>query len=167
QAAEALWMPSLRAGVNYNKHDGVIQDVAGNMVTNSRSSLYGGLGAQAVGAGSPAVPGLLMNFHLRDAIYQPRIAEQALGARQHASRAALNDALLETAVRYVDLLEAMQILTVALNTLDHAHQLRDLTRSFAETGEGLPSDADRAATESSLREVEVLRAAENVRIASV
>src|SRR5690606_3514345 len=61
QAAQVLWVPSLRAGVNYNKHDGVIQDVAGNMVTNSRSSLYGGLGAQAVGAGSPAVPGLLMN----------------------------------------------------------------------------------------------------------
>src|SRR5690606_6765356 len=39
EAAEVLWMPSLRAGVNYNRHDGVIQDVGGNMVTNSRSSI--------------------------------------------------------------------------------------------------------------------------------
>lgn len=167
QLAGVLWVPSIRAGVNYNKHDGVIQDVAGNMVTNSRSSVYTGFGAQAVGAGSPAVPGLVMNFHLRDAIFQPRIAEQALGARQQASRTATNDVLLETALRYMDLLEAIQVLTVAEESLKNAEQLSELTKSFAETGQGLQADADRALTELSVRQVEVRRAVENVRVASV
>ncbi len=167
QLAEVLWVPSLRAGVNYNKHDGVIQDVAGNMVTNSRSSVYTGFGAQAIGAGSPAVPGLVMNFHLRDAIFQPRIAEQALGARQQASRTATNDTLLETALRYMDLLEAIQVLAVAQESLENAEQLSKLTKSFADSGQGLQADADRALTELSVRQIEVRRAGENVRVSSV
>ena len=72
--ARAMWLPSIRGGVNYNKHEGQIQDVAGRIITTSRNSLYTGLGANAVGAGSPAVPGLLAQFHLTDAIHQPRIA---------------------------------------------------------------------------------------------
>lgn len=167
QLAEVLWVPSIRAGVNYNKHDGVIQDVAGNMVTNSRSSLYTGFGSQAVGAGSPSVPGLVMNFHLKDAIFQPRIAEQAFGARQQASRTATNDVLLDTALRYMDLLEAIQILAVAEESLENAEQLSELTKSFADTGQGLQADADRALTELSVRQIEVRRAVENVRVASV
>ena len=167
QLAEVLWVPSIRSGVNYNKHDGVIQDVAGNMVTNSRSSLYTGLGSQAVGAGSPSVPGLVMDFHLRDAIFSPRIKEQALGARKQASRTATNDVLLETALRYMDLLEAIQILSVAKETLTNAGHLSELTRSFAEIGQGLQADADRALTELSVREIEVRRAVENVRVASI
>lgn len=166
RSARVLWVPSLRAGVNYNKRDGVIQDVIGNMVTNNRSSVYTGFGAQAVGAGSPAVPGLLMNFHLRDAIFQPRIAEQTLGARRQASRKATNDVLLETALRYMDLLEANQTLAVAQETLHNAVQLSQLTRAFAESGQGLQADADRALTELSVRQIEVQRGIENARVAS-
>lgn len=167
QSAEVLWVPSLRAGVNYNKHDGTIQNVEGDIITNSRSSIYTGFGAQAVGAGSPAVPGLLMNFHLRDAIFQPRIAEQVLGARQNASRTATNDMLLETALRYMDLLEAIQVQAVAKDSLRNAEQLSQLTKSFADAGQGLQADADRALTELSVRQIEVRRAAENARVASV
>jgi outer membrane protein TolC len=167
RSAEVLWVPSIRAGFNYNKHDGVIQNVEGDMITNSRSSLYTGAGAQAVGAGSPAIPGLVMNFHLRDAIFQPRIAAQSLGAREQASRATTNDTLLDTALRYMDLLEAVQILAVAQETLTHAEQLSRVTRSFADAGQGLQADADRALTELSVRQVELHRAAENVRVASV
>src|SRR5689334_12356306 len=57
RAAEILWVPSLRGGMNYNKHEGAIQDVAGNFINTSRGSLYSGLGAAAVGASSPAIPG--------------------------------------------------------------------------------------------------------------
>jgi outer membrane protein TolC len=108
-----------------------------------------------------------MNFHLRDAIFQPRIADRALGAREQASRAAINDVLLETALRYTDLLEAIQVLAVAEASLRNAEQLRELTRSFAEVGQGLEADADRALAELSVRQVEVGRAVENVRVASV
>ena len=50
--ANVLKLPSLRAGVNYNKHEGRIQDVAGTVIETSRGSFYSGLGANAVGARS-------------------------------------------------------------------------------------------------------------------
>jgi hypothetical protein len=63
--AKALKLPSLRAGLNYNKHEGRIQDVAGSVIETSRGSVYGGLGAGAVGAGSPAVQELWRSFMWR------------------------------------------------------------------------------------------------------
>ncbi|MEX2171489.1 MAG: TolC family protein [Pirellulales bacterium] len=167
RAADVLWVPSLRAGMNYNKHEGRIQDVAGRMIETSRGSVYTGLGAQAVGAGSPAVPGLLMDFELRDAIFQPRIAERMVGARQQASRAVTNDTLLDTAVAYIDLLEAHQVEAVAKQTEEHAGRLVELTGSFAQTGQGLVSDADRSLAELSVRQIDSNRASEAVQVASV
>jgi outer membrane protein TolC len=167
RSAEVLWVPSLRAGMNYNKHEGAIQDVAGNMIETSRGSVYSGLGAQAVGASSPAVPGLVMNFHTRDFIYQPRITHQVLAARRQASRAALNDTLMDAALAYNDLLEAMELEAIAAQTRDNTLQLADLTGQYARTGQGLPADADRAQAELATRQVEVQRAAEQVQVASV
>ncbi len=167
RAADMMWLPSMRVGGNYNKHEGRIQDVAGSIIETSRGSIYSGLGAQAVGAGSPAVPGLLMNFHLTDAHFQPLIAKQRLCARRHASLAVRNNLLLDTATAYTNLLEAMQLLAITEQTLVSAEKLRDTTKDFAETGEGLRADADRAVAELSVRQVEQLRAKENVRVASV
>lgn len=53
--AESLWLPSLRASVNYNKHEGRIQDVAGNIIEISRGSMYSGVGAGAVDHSSGGV----------------------------------------------------------------------------------------------------------------
>jgi outer membrane protein TolC len=167
RAAEALWVPSLRAGLNYNKHEGTIQDVAGKMIETSRGSVYSGLGAQAVGAGSPAVPGLVMNFHTRDFIYQPRITQQVLAARRQASRAALNDTLMDAALAYNDLLESMELEAIAAQTRDNTLRLADLTGQYARTGQGLPADADRAQAELATRQVEAQRAVEQVQVSSV
>jgi outer membrane protein TolC len=167
QAAEVLWVPSLRAGMNYNKHEGTIQDVAGKMIETSRGSVYSGLGAQAVGAGAPAVPGLVMSFHTKDAIYQPRITGQILGASRQANRATTNDILLETALAYNDLLEAYEIAAVADETLANIQRLADVTADYARTGQGLPSDADRAQAELATRQVESQRAVESIQVASV
>lgn len=167
RAADVLWVPSLRAGVNYNKHEGTIQDVAGNMIETSRGSVYTGLGAQAVGASSPAVPGVVVEFHTRDMIYQPRIADQVLAATRQASRAVTNDILMETALAYNDLLEALELEAVAADTLANTRRLADVTGDYARSGQGLPSDADRAKAELATRQVEAQRAAENVQVASV
>ena len=167
RSAEVLWVPSLCAGMNYNKHEGTIQDVAGNIIETSRGSVYTGLGAQAVGASSPAVPGLIMNFHTKDAIFQPRISGQLLAASRQASRATTNDILLETALAYNDLLEAYEVEAVANETLANSRRLAELTGNYARTGQGLPSDADRAQAELATRQVEAQRTLENVQVASV
>lgn len=165
-ASRVLWLPSLRAGASYNHHDGRLQNIEGDVFDVSRSALNGGLGANAVAAGSPAVPGVLANFHTADAIFQPRIAEYAASARYAATRAETNDALLDVAVAYLNLLRAVQQLRIAEATRDRAQQLAELTASFAQTGAGTQADADRARTELALRQNEVARAEEASIVAS-
>jgi len=166
ESARALWLPSIRAGVSYNKHEGRLQSSDGTILDASRGSLYSGLGAQAVGTGSPAAAGLAARFHFTDAVFQPRIANRAAAARQEAARATTNDVLLDTALAYLDLLEAMQDQAIAEETFDHAKELADLTATFARIGQGPQADADRAAAELAIRTNEVTRAKEEIKVAS-
>lgn len=145
-AAEALWLPSIRVGGNYNKHDGRIQDVAGRVFETSRVGSFGGLGARGVGAGSPTIPGLAMQFAMADAVFQPKIAERRSQALDRSAKATLNDELLETAIAYLDLLDALQAQAIASETVQHSEELAKLTAEFARTGEGTEADSNRAAT---------------------
>src|SRR5581483_10539474 len=86
-AARALWLPSIRAGGNYNKHEGRIQRVEGQNIDVSRGAAFGGFGANAVGAGSPGVPGIYAYFQTTDAIFQRRITGYALEAREFQASA--------------------------------------------------------------------------------
>ncbi len=164
--AESMWLPSLRAGVNYNKHEGRIQDVAGSIIDTSRGALYTGLGANAVGAASPGVPGIVANFHLTDAIFQPKAARNAAVAREWEARTATNNELHQTALVYLELLRAHQELVIAQDTHERVENLTRLTQAYAKTGQGLESDHDRARTELSLRVNEIQRADEQIRVVS-
>jgi outer membrane protein TolC len=164
--AQVLWLPSLRAGVNYNKHEGSIQDVAGTVFNTSRGAFYTGFGAAVSGAASPMIPGLYANFHIADAIFQPRIAERTAAARQSAATAATNDALLEAALAYLELLRAEQDLAIARAARGQTRQLADLTGAYAQTGKGTQADHERALAELALRENDVLRSNEAIGVAS-
>lgn len=166
QAARVMWLPSLRAGMNYNKHEGRLQDVEGNNLQISRSAAFGGLGANAVGAGSPSVPGLYAQFHLTDALYQRHITGFQLQTRRQLGAAATNDQLLETALAYLALLDATQRKAIAAETLSHGEELTELTANFARTGAGNQADADRAAAAVALLRNEAVRAEEAVAVAS-
>lgn len=166
QAAEALWLPSIRAGANYNKHEGSFQDVAGTAFGVSRGSLYTGFGARAVGASSPAVPGLAAQFHLADAIFQPIIAERTLTARQHAVTAVTNDQLLRAALAHLELLKAVGQHRIAHDTRVELEKLAKLTASFANRGQGTQADADRAQTELRLQTNAVTRAEASIKSAA-
>lgn len=165
--AESMWLPSLRAGVNYNKHEGPIQEVAGRVIDTSRGALYTGLGANAVGASSPAVPGLVANFHLTDAIFQPKAARSASVAKEWEARAITNNELHQTALVYLELLRARQELAIAQDIHERVENLARLTEDYAKTGQGLESDYDRARTELSLRVNELQRGDEQVRVVGV
>jgi outer membrane protein TolC len=164
--AEALWLPSLHAGLNYNHHQGAIQDVAGRVFNTTRSSFYGGLGAIAVGASSPAVPGLIAQFHLADAIFQPKIAAHRASARQFGAAAARNDTLRDAAVAYLELLRAEHSLAISEEAVRMTEKLADLTRQYAESGQGLQSDHLRSAAELAQRREELVSRQEIVQVAS-
>jgi outer membrane protein TolC len=167
QGARALWLPSINIGANYNKHEGALQDVAGRMIETSRGSLYSGLGSMAVGASSPAVPGIVARFRLTDALSEPRITDRLLAANQYGSRAVLNDVLLSAGTAYIELLSAAQLEAIADDTLRHAETLAHLTTEYARTGLGTEADANRLATELAYRRNETQRAREAMQVASV
>lgn len=168
QSARAgyLWLPSIRAGLNYNKHEGVIQDVVGHAFDTSRGAMYGGLGAAAVGAGSPAVPGVWAHFHVADACFQPRIAGLEASARSHAAQATRNAFLRDAAVAYWELVRAEQQQAVAREALQQTQQLAELTGAYARTGQGLKADHQRVEAELAVRRGEVLQVEEAARVAS-
>jgi outer membrane protein TolC len=165
--AEALWLPSIQAGVSYHRHDGNLQASDGTILDVNRSSLQGGFGAGAVGAGAVPNPGLVMQFHTSDAIFAPRIAERTAWARGHAAKAELHDQLLAAALAYLEMLDAAQQQAIADETLNHSLDLAELTDNFAETGQGLQADADRMAAELAIRRNDLIRAGEAMTVASV
>lgn len=166
ERAETLWLPSLRAGLNYHHHEGAIQDVAGTVFNTNRSSFYGGMGANVVGAGSPAVPGILAQFHLTDAVFQPRIAAHQASARQFGAAAVRNDLLRDATVAYLELVRAEQAVAITREALDNTAELTELTRQYAETGQGLQSDYRRSEAELALRQEEYISRLEAVQVAS-
>jgi len=166
EAARALWLPSLRAGGNYNKHEGRLQEVEGTNREISRGAAFGGFGANAVGAGSPAIPGVYAYFHTADAIYQRQITGFALEAREFQATAVTNDQLLETALAYLTLLDAHQRKAIAEETLRHGEELAKLTGEFARAGAGSQADADRATAALALLRSDAVRTEEAVAVAS-
>jgi outer membrane protein TolC len=166
EMAEAMWLPSIRVGVSLNRHEGNLQNSNGQIVDISRTSLQGGFGAGAVGAGTNPVPGLSAQFHLSDAVFAPRIAERNLEARNFSSWGTYHDQMLRASTAYLELLRAHQEDAIARETLRNADELARLTESFASTGQGAQADADRAATERAIRDNDVARADEAVDVAS-
>ncbi len=166
QAANVLWLPTIQTGVSYHRNEGNLQDSAGAILDVNRSSLQAGLGAGAVGAGTTTQPGIVAQFHLIDALFQPKIAERNVWAQQHASDAMLNDQLLEAAVAYQELLRAYQLQAIANDTVTNSEQLVRLTTDFANAGQGTQADADRSNAELALRRNDVARREEAVAVAS-
>src|SRR5262249_20394245 len=56
QGAKALWLPTLDAGIEYNRHEGQIQDTGGHIIDVRRSSLFVGggpkLGSDSLNGGN-------------------------------------------------------------------------------------------------------------------
>ncbi len=81
-AAEALWLPTIRAGISLNRHEGTLQNSNGQIVDVSRNSLQGGFGDRAVGAGTNQTPGLSAEFHLSDAVFASADRRTESGSQQ-------------------------------------------------------------------------------------
>jgi len=165
-AASVLWLPNVRVGMNYNKHEGQIQDIVGNVFPASRNNVWGGLGAGTPGAGSPAFPGVSANFHTADALFEPLAARQFAAALRHASQAVLNDTLWRVSLGYLELVRTAEEIAITRTTIGEHRELYDLTRSYADAGQGSPAEVDRTFTELQLRENDLLRGEEAYRIAS-
>jgi len=165
--ARALLLPTLSVGASFNQHEGPLQETGGSVTEVSRNAGYAGLGAGAVGAGTVSVPGVSVSSDLADAIFLPLAARQGLRAAEAESRAATNNVLLRAAIGYFELIRAKAGLAIAEESLRNAEDLARLTEDYSRAGEGLASDAERAAVERSLRGKDVEEAREALKVRSL
>lgn len=108
--AKVSWLPNLYLGTDYFRHDGQVQDTAGNVLGNSRQSFMLGVGPSAV-------------FSLSDAFLAPLAARQTLSARQATLQTAHNDSLLAVAEAYFNVQQARADLAGAEDVVRRADDL--------------------------------------------
>ncbi|MEX2169677.1 MAG: TolC family protein [Pirellulales bacterium] len=168
--ARALWIPNLNGGVVYYNHAGRIQETEGRVIEASRSALFTG-GAAGIG-NSPAAGGsggparMFVDLSLVDALFEPLSARQIVRATAADRTSTFNDTLLQVAVGYLALARAQARVAIAEEAVQNANELVRITRNFAETGQGLQADADRAVIEAASRQRDVWQAREDVAVIS-
>lgn len=166
QLAAAQLLPNLTLGTNYHSHRGVLQQAGGNILRTNRDSLYLGLGANAVGSGSPGVPGLSYNLNVGVWWYGYLTARQRITTAAAVSEAVRNDVLVRVCSAYLDLLRADGRRAVAAKNREEAAEIVRLTDAYAKTGQGRKADADRAGVELNRRDAELTQAEADTLIAS-
>lgn len=166
QLAAVQFLPSLNAGGNVNAHTGPLMTSTGEVVKVNRDSLYLGLGANAVGAGTVTIPGIVLAGNPAEGIYRALAARQVVRSREFGSVAVRNETLLRVAAAYLELLRAEGRRAVLLQTRAEVGEVARITANYAATGQGRQADADRAATELEQRNNELLQAESDVLTAS-
>ena len=166
QLAAAQILPTINVGTNFNNHNGPLQTSTGVIQKVDRGSLYVGLGAYAVGAGTVNIPGVVLAGNVSDNIFAALVTRQIVRQRRFASDAVRNDVLLRVTGSYLELLRAEGRRSLALRSRDEAREVARITANYAKAGQGRKADADRAATELEQRNAEVSQAEEELLIAS-
>lgn len=134
ERANALWLPTILAGGDYFRHDGQIQDVAGNVFGTSKQSTFLGVGPSMV-------------FAVTDALFAPLAARQEVRAREAFLQAAKNDALLAVAEAYFNVQQARGELAGAE---DAARRAEAVVRKTAGLARGLTAPVEEVRTRAEL-----------------
>jgi outer membrane protein TolC len=152
ERAHVLWLPTIQFGGDYFRHDGRIQDVQGNIIDTSKSTLMAGAAPNAV-------------FALSDALFEPLAARQTRLSRQSSLQAATNDTALAVAEAYFNVQQARGELAGAL---DAAQRSEELVKRTTELARDLapPVEVTRARAEMARRRQAVQSARERWKIAS-
>lgn len=149
--AKVLWVPTINAGIGYNRHDGPIQETDGTVTNVSRQSLYAGggpaIGSAPLSGGASGPARLFVDLSTADILFEPLAARQNLAAANHARRVAQNDNILQVGLTYQELLRAYLQVDIADEAILNSRELVSLTESFEKAGKGLAADTQRARAE--------------------
>lgn len=166
QLAAAQALPNINLGTNFDFHHGVLQQASGNILKVNRDAMYIGAGAQAVAAGSVSIPGVQYNLNVGESLFRYYELRQRRDAAAHQTSAIRNQVLLNVVLAYLDLVAAQARRSVAIQARKESDVVAQITAAYAATGQGLPADAERAATELQLRESELIATEADVSVAS-
>lgn len=166
--ARSLLFPTLNAGTTLSLHQGNLLSSSGVIRDVQRESLYFGAGADVRGAGTVAIPGVILATHLGDAIFAPRVARQKVISSDLDAQATHNDVLLQVASAYLNLAGAEARL-LALRESEHGSKSEPglfevvrLTVNFAANRQGREGDVQRARSEALLLQSADIQAQEDV-----
>lgn len=150
--ARLRWLPDLSFGVDYYRHDGRIQDIAGTVFNTGRSSVLVGGGPN-------------LTLPVSEARYAPLAARQVVRARQADVQTARNDGTLAVAEAYFGVQQARGEVAGAA---DAARRAGDLVRRTEQLAPGLvPAvEVSRARAEAARRRQGVETAYERWQVAS-
>lgn len=109
---------------------------------------------------------MFVDLPLVDMLFEPLAQRQALQATEAKQAVAFNNTLLQVAVAYLNLLQAEFQVDIAQEAVDNAEKLVKFTGDFAQTGEGLEADAQRAKAEFEERRRALLKTKEAVAVNS-
>lgn len=127
-------VPTARAGASEDRHEGNIQETSGQVVDVDRVSRFTGVGAT-------------VGIDVAEAIFRPLVARQNRAAALAAADANRHRVLVQVASAYLRFLQARAESAIVAQALGRAEDLARLTADYAESGEGLPSDAEMAAVQ--------------------
>ncbi len=166
QLAATYFLPNINLGGNLDTHTGTLQQSNGNIIKVNRDSLFLGMGANAIAAGSVNIPGVQLIGNVSVGVFNYLISRQVVAQRQFASEAVRNQVLLRVTGAYLDLMSAQGRYAIARQNREEVREIARITDEFAKAGQGRRSDADRAAAELEQRQVEVLQAEGDIVAAS-
>jgi outer membrane protein TolC len=158
QLAAAQLLPNMNVGGNYDLHRGPLQDSNGGILKVNRDSMYVGLGANAVGAGTVNIPGLNYNLNVGEAWFGYLASRQRIITLEATAVGVRNDVLLRVCLTYLDLLRATARQAIARRNREEGAEVARLAAEYALTGQGRKADADRAAVELRRRDAELTQA---------
>jgi outer membrane protein TolC len=162
QYMAAQILPSLNAGWSFDDHTGVLQQSDGKILNVNRSSMFVGAGANAIAAGTVNIPGVQWNLQTSNTIFNILVARQTVQQRRFESLAARNQILGDVAVGYVELLRTAGRRAIAVSIRDQTAEIARMTAAYAKDGQGRAADANRAATELTKRNRDILQAESEV-----
>jgi outer membrane protein TolC len=164
--ARSLSLPHLRAGLNYHKHEGVLQNSFGLMRHVDSDSLYFGAGARALAAETVAYPGVQFLNHMGDVFFEPLVARQNVAGKEFEAAAVANNVLFDVSFRYLNLVAAEGELAALEQSEKEMNLLVQSTAAFAKAGRGREANAKRSRAAALLLHMDKQAAEERVAAAA-
>ncbi|HEV3418415.1 MAG TPA: TolC family protein [Pirellulales bacterium] len=137
--ADLSWLPDLRTGPTYDRHDGRIQNTSGTITEVSRQSLFVGGGAE-------------LEWNTSELLFGRLAAQRLTAAAQADARAVSSNVQLDVAIAYLDLLQAYGEYAIYSDALARAEEMLRNAESAEKAGlSKTTADINRARTEVDLR----------------
>jgi outer membrane protein TolC len=126
-----------------------------------------GFGSGAVGAGDPRASGLSLDLNIADAYFKPLQARQDRNAAAAASKVNRLQVVEDVTTAYYRLLQNHAEQAITQEALQRAEKLAVVTADFADTGEGLKTDAEMASVQTFIWQQRLEAARINAEISSL